>query len=660
MKRTKHWKRALALGLLAGLLAGCGPKGVPAPAEGQSAARLSAGYERSGGTEALPAAFDAQSKWDWMEGNFDLDLSTDAPPQEGVMFMADLLVRSSARPKFLGRMNVQVILLVGEGRRWAQCAVPAQVRAINFTEPVTREGSIWYRTRIEVTFSGTVNADVNGVWTEGVDYRQVVNQAVTGVKVYLAGTQCSYSGWVRLENPELGYVSSGGDGISVRTKVPRQSETALALQGEALAFEDGSVQPLPQVTLADPNATAAAVQTARYLAAMGNSGRVIVGHQDSVWSKSGTAASPLNGLTGSDIEDITGSPAGVVGFDGLSLVGADFSAGLWNRTFARQGMQSIDIAALGEPAANVKALASLSNYCLDRGALVTLSCHMPNFTQVKERAGYRAGAEPAYARYDFTTSTVRDKSGDPVTSILPGGAYNAQFTAYLDMIADYASQVNGAILFRPFHEGTGAWFWWGTETCSAADYQKLFRYTVEYLRDIKQVHNLLYVYSPDGNKGSTKETEKRYPGDGYVDLIGCDIYQTDPGADSGPWFKEFSSRLAQIEAFAARHGKLTAVTETGTNTSQPAPGDVATGLQRSGCPDRQWFEKLLEASSASGACYVLLWSNTSEMFHTPFVRSVNQDGSLWGHELLDDFLRAYNDRRSVFAADQAGVIQALW
>lgn len=644
----------LALSLLAGAAAGCAPA-----ADSAFAARLGAVQTKESTAKAASARFDAGSKWDWMKDDFDLDITTGEPPREGVVFRAELLVRSSAKPKFTGRMNVEVVLLVGQEKRWVQCAVPAQVRAIDLTGPITRDGAAWYKTDVEVTFAGTVETDVNGKWTSGVAYHQAVDQAVAGVKVRIAGTLCGYKGTVRLENAALAYTMEGRDGVSVHSTVPRRSATGVAVQNGALAVENGGRYSLPQVKLADPKAAQAAAETARYLAAMGNSDHVIFGHQDSVWSKSGTPASPLNGLTGSDVEDITGSPAGVVGLDGLSLVGLDFSAKLWNQTFAPQGMAEIDIQALGEPAANVKALASLSNYCLDRGALVTLSCHMPNFTQVKERPDYQAGKEPGYARYDFSASTVRDRSGDPVKSILPGGAHNAEFTAYLDMIADYAVQVDGAVIFRPFHEGTGSWFWWGTKTCDARTYQRLFRYTVTYLRDQKQVHNLLYVYSPDGSQSSMKEIVERYPGDTYVDIIGLDIYQTDPAPDSGKWFAGLSDSLTQLGKFAAQHGKLLALTETGVNTSVPAPGDVATGLLRSGCPDRKWFEKLLDTAAGSNACYALVWLNNEEMFHIPFVRSVDSGGGLYGHELLDDFLRFYNDRRSVFAADQAEIVKDL-
>lgn len=97
--------------------------------------------------------------------------------------------------------------------------------------------------------------------------------------------------------------------------------------------------------------------------------------------------------------------------------------------------------------------------------------------------------------------------------LLPGGKYNEVFNAYLDMVADYGKQVNGAVLFRPFHENTGSWFWWGKAFCDPATYQNVFRYTVEYLRDIKGVHNFLYVYGPGSEAKTLADYAERYPGD---------------------------------------------------------------------------------------------------------------------------------------------------
>ena len=118
-----------------------------------------------------------------------------------------------------------------------------------------------------------------------------------------------------------------------------------------------------------------------------------------------------------------------------------------------------------------------------------------------------------------------------MNQILPGGAYNPQFTAFLDLVAEYAEQVDGPVLFRPFHENTGSWFWWGKAFCDAETYKSVFKYTVEYLRDIKDVHNLLYVYGPGSEATTMQEYEERYPGDEFVDMVGFDTYDDKASAD---------------------------------------------------------------------------------------------------------------------------------
>ena len=57
-------------------------------------------------------------------------------------------------------------------------------------------------------------------------------------------------------------------------------------------------------------------------------------------------------------------------------------------------------------------------------------------------------------------------------------------------------QINGEVIpliFRPFHEMSGSWFWWGGANCEAKDYISLWKETVELLRDKHNLHNLLYA-----------------------------------------------------------------------------------------------------------------------------------------------------------------------
>ena len=64
----------------------------------------------------------------------------------------------------------------------------------------------------------------------------------------------------------------------------------------------------------------------------------------------------------------------------------------------------------------------------------------------------------------------------------------------------------------------------GKNHCPADELMQLYRFTETYLRDVKNVHNLLYAFNTD-RFGSEAEYLERYPGDEYVDVIGFDIYQ---------------------------------------------------------------------------------------------------------------------------------------
>lgn len=88
-----------------------------------------------------------------------------------------------------------------------------------------------------------------------------------------------------------------------------------------------------------------------------------------------------------------------------------------------------------------------------------------------------------------------------VRHILPGGSHHAIFKADLKIIADFAHNAkadNGElipIIFRPWHEFDGNWFWWGRNHCRVEEFKELYRFTVTYLRDSLQVHNFLYAFS---------------------------------------------------------------------------------------------------------------------------------------------------------------------
>ena len=145
----------------------------------------------------------------------------------------------------------------------------------------------------------------------------------------------------------------------------------------------------------------------------------------------------------------------------------------------------------------------------------------------------------AYARGGVTTigwHTTNPATGGTawdvtaaVGRIIPGGDLHEKYCGWLDKVAAFMLSLRTdageyvPVLFRPFHEHTGNGFWWGKGNCTADQYIALWRFTLEYLRDTKGVHNLLYVYSPDIVSSQDNYLEF-WPGDAYVDVLGLDAY----------------------------------------------------------------------------------------------------------------------------------------
>ncbi|MGC4064057.1 MAG: glycosyl hydrolase [Polyangiaceae bacterium] len=122
------------------------------------------------------------------------------------------------------------------------------------------------------------------------------------------------------------------------------------------------------------------------------------------------------------------------------------------------------------------------------------------------RAANRIGAinTVSWHAYNPVTSGNAWDRTPAVAAILPGGAAHDRFRASLDRVADFFDGCRGEhgerlpLVFRPFHEGSGNWFWWGAAQCSEEQYVDLFRFTIDYLRQTRDESQLLVAYSPDG------------------------------------------------------------------------------------------------------------------------------------------------------------------
>ena len=107
----------------------------------------------------------------------------------------------------------------------------------------------------------------------------------------------------------------------------------------------------------------------------------------------------------------------------------------------------------------------------------------------------------------------------------------AEYTAFwseLKIKADLLQQLRDAkvpVLWRPFHELNGGWFWWGMG--GSANFKKLWTTMYNYFVTTRGLNNLIWVLCYTGSPDAAW-----YPGDAYVDIAGGDTYTTDNGAQT--------------------------------------------------------------------------------------------------------------------------------
>jgi mannan endo-1,4-beta-mannosidase len=139
------------------------------------------------------------------------------------------------------------------------------------------------------------------------------------------------------------------------------------------------------------------------------------------------------------------------------------------------------------------------------GGLVTLSVHTNN---------------------PVTGGPAWDSRCDLREVITPGTPANRDWMSQLSQIADGLDELRQAgvvVLFRPFHEMTGGWFWWGGK--DAELFMTLWRDTFNYLSRDRGLDHLLWVYTPAAGVG---DMLNYYPSGEYVDLVGFDVYTPAP------------------------------------------------------------------------------------------------------------------------------------
>lgn len=243
-----------------------------------------------------------------------------------------------------------------------------------------------------------------------------------------------------------------------------------------------------------------------------------------------------------------------------------------------------------------------------------------------------------HARYPKTNTNAWTKTNIDVQSLLPKGENHQLFLKELDLVANFLGGLKDnegnliPIIFRPWHEMMGEWFWWGTATCSDQAYKDLFSFTVDYLRKIKKLDNLLIAFSLDGTVDTRDKMLQRYPGNDVVDIIGLDEYQDFTICRLDKVVK----KLSIIVDIAKENNKLAALTETGCDRVE-VPNWYTTNL----------LQVLKASEKTSAISYVMVWRNSDpNHFYVPSV----------DHKESADFKNFANDKM-IFLLDEYNQIK---
>lgn len=249
-----------------------------------------------------------------------------------------------------------------------------------------------------------------------------------------------------------------------------------------------------------------------------------------------------------------------------------------------------------------------------RGEVITACCHLNN---------------------PLTGGDSWDNSNTEVVKQLLTAGSNTQnkFKTWLDRLADFLINLKDEqgkhipVIFRPFHEHTQSWSWWGATCTTEEEFIGLWKFIVDYLRNTKNIHQLIFAISPQMDTAKTHDDFLfRWPGDDYVDFLGMDCYQ-----GLNPFI--FSKNLRSIAELSQEKKKPCGVTETGVE----------------GFTDKDyWTKQILTPSEGRKVSMIVMWRNK-------FVGGNESDKHYYsvfkGHPSEADFIKFHNSPYTYFSKD---------
>ncbi len=162
---------------------------------------------------------------------------------------------------------------------------------------------------------------------------------------------------------------------------------------------------------------------------------------------------------------------------------------------------------------------------------------------------------PPYGWKESVQGKLTDAEWKELTT--PNTVLNKRWLAQIDKIASYLKQLQNAhvpVLWRPYHEMNGVWFWWGNRPGNDGVI-RLWKMMYDRYTNYHHLNNLLWVWGANGPRDIPKDEafpyQNFYPGAKYVDILGADIYHFD------------YEQRDYNELLAVAKGKIIALTEVG-------------------------------------------------------------------------------------------------
>jgi mannan endo-1,4-beta-mannosidase len=199
-----------------------------------------------------------------------------------------------------------------------------------------------------------------------------------------------------------------------------------------------------------------------------------------------------------------------------------------------------------------KATVALAENVFRKGGIPAYSFHWRDPSHVTEAFYTKSSGNTPYATFDLK-KIYTDTSA--CTAYNTGSDEYKAIIRDLDIIAGYLKTLADKgipVLWRPLHEASGKWFWWGEQGPKAC--KGLYRLMFDRFTNFHHLNNLIWVWTTD----EAADALDWYPGDDYVDIVGRDFYYYPREANHGSLVASFEKVK---ELFKGK--KLVALSENG-------------------------------------------------------------------------------------------------